>query len=82
MSFFKVIISLPIIAAKLAWRFALIVLISFPVTGFFIVPAIENNNLDSLMGMATVMTVIALIISIRVWVKSHENVRYGEHWKW
>ena len=82
MSFFKVIISLPIIAAKLAWRFALIVLISFPVTGFFIVPAIRSNNLNSLMGMATVMAVIALIISIRVWVKSHENTRYGEHWKW
>lgn len=82
MSFFKVIISLPIIAAKLAWRFALIVLVSFPVTGFFIIPAIENNNLGSLTGMAIVIAVIALIISIRVWVKSYEDARYGEHWKW
>lgn len=82
MSIFKIIISLPIIVAKLVWRFALIALISFPVTGFFIIPAFENNNLGSLTGMAIVMGVLALIISIRVWKKSYDDQIFNQKWRW
>ena len=82
MSLFKVIISLPIIAIKLAWRFALVVLASFPVTGFFIVPAVRNNDFSSLTVMSIVIAVIALVLSIRVWKQSYDESRYGQHWKW
>lgn len=82
MSLFKVIISLPIIAIKLVWRFALVVLVSFPVTGFFIVPAVQHNDFGSLTIVSIVIAIIALILSIRVWKQSYDESRYGQHWKW
>lgn len=82
MSIFKIIISLPIIIAKLIWRFILISVISFPITGFIIVPALDKNELDGLGGVAVVIGILALIVSIRVWKKSHDNSMYEEKWIW
>ena len=78
---FKVIISLPIIVAKIVWRFLLIALLSFPISGFFIVPTIYKKEYDSLIGFCVVILILAVIISIRVWKKSYDNSGY-EKWKW
>ena len=82
MSIFKVIISLPIIVAKLIWRFILISVISFPISGFVIIPALDQNEPDSLVGVAVIIGILALITSIRVWKKSYDNSMYEEKWIW
>ena len=82
MSIFKIIINLPIIIAKLVWRTILITVISFPVSAFVLVPAVNENNIGAIVGFAAIAGGLALIVSIRVWKKSADDYIYNGKWTW
>lgn len=81
MSLIKVIFSLPIIFIKIVWRFILVTAVSFPISGFFIVPGIMNGETGKLTATLIVLGIIALWLSICTWRKSYEN-RLTDDWIW
>lgn len=82
MSPIKVILSLPIILIKTAWRFILVTILTFPISGFFIVPSIVKNEISSLIPVIAVLAVITLILSILTWKKSYEDLQFDCKWRW
>lgn len=82
MSPIKVILSLPIILIKTAWRFILVTILTFPISGFFIVPSIVKNEISGLIPVIAVLAVITLVLSIFIWKKSYEDIQFDCKWRW
>lgn len=83
MSTFQKIFSLPIILVKTVWRFILVTVFTFPISGFFIVPAIVKGEADTMITTSVILLIITMILNILVWKHSYENIReYDRKWRW
>lgn len=71
---FKIILGLPVLLIKTVLRTLSLMIITFPVTGWFIMPGITNGETGKMIITIAILTIVTIIREVIVWVKEYDTL--------
>ncbi len=70
----KIILGLPVLLFKTVLRTLSLAIITFPITGWFIIPGITNGETSKMLITIVALTVITVIREIVIWVRDYDTL--------